>query len=70
MRRAIFYARFRAGCEVYARDYGIPYLDSSHDTRFQDNPEYFVDSDHLSVGDSEAFKNIFFGNLQAYDPAS
>lgn len=65
-----FLAQFQADCQVYADDYGIPYLDYSHDARFTNAPEYFVDTDHLTTKGSEVFMQIFFEDLGAYYPES
>lgn len=62
-------SRFHADCTRYAQAFGIPYLDYSQDSRFQDALAYFVDTDHLSSDGSEAFMKIFFSDLQAYYPA-
>jgi hypothetical protein len=63
-----FLAHFRADCLAYAKEYGIPYLDYSHDARFSNSPEFFVDTDHLSSDGSELFMKIFFEDLKAYYP--
>ena len=55
---------------MYADLFDIPYLDYSRDTRFASTPAYFVDTDHLNSDGSEAFMNIFFGDLKAYYPES
>jgi hypothetical protein len=63
-----FLTQFHADCQVYADDYGIPYLDYSQDARFTHATDYFVDTDHLSTDGSEAFMQIFFEDLKAYYP--
>lgn len=63
-----FLARFQADCMTYADAFGIPYLDYSHDARFADTPDYFVDTDHLSSEGSEVFMKIFFEDVKAYYP--
>jgi len=65
-----FLKQFHADCQVYADDFGIPYLDYSQDTRFATATDYFVDADHLSSEGSEVFMKIFFEDLQAYYPES
>ncbi len=63
-----FLTQFHTDCQTYADDYGIPYLDYSHDARFATATDYFVDTDHLSTKGSEVFMQIFFEDLKAYYP--
>lgn len=63
-----FLEKFTADCTSYAKDYGIPYLDYSHDERFSNTPAYFVDTDHLTSDGSEAFMKIFFQDVKEYYP--
>ncbi len=63
-----FLKQFHADCQVYADDYGIPYLDYSHDARFATAKDYFVDTDHLSTEGSEVFMQIFFDDLKTFYP--
>ncbi len=60
-----FMEKFRADCQAYADAYGIPYLDYSHDARFIERPDLFVDGDHLTTEGSVQFMRIFFEELAA-----
>lgn len=69
-----FCARFDADLADYAAQYNIPYLNYSHDPRFTDSPELFVDPGHLTTDGAQKIMDLLFPEIEAFyaarDPAS
>jgi DltD protein len=53
-----FFSDFYARINRISSQYGVSYLDYSHDPRFTDHLEFFVDSSHLNQAGQEAFTRI------------
>ena len=58
--------RFSQDANAYATEFDVPYLDYSHDERFTDSPELFVDTDHLTSEGSEIFMKIVFADAAEF----
>jgi hypothetical protein len=58
-----FFSDFYLRITLISQQYGIAYLDYSHDPRFTDHLELFIDSNHLSDSGRQAFTRILLSDL-------
>lgn len=59
-----FLQEFHATINTIAADTGISYYDYSHDARFNENLEYFMDSDHLTEDAALYFTDILWDEVE------
>ena len=59
-----FLQEFHATINTITSDTGVSYYDYSHDERFNENLEYFLDSDHLSEAAAVYFTDILWDEIE------
>lgn len=57
------YSEFYAAIACLTEEYGVPYLDYSHDPRFGERLDLFGDSDHLNPAGRKMFTQILLADL-------
>lgn len=65
-----FYESFLLRMEALSREYGVPYLDYSHDPSFAMRYDLYKDIDHLNLEGAAVFDARFFADLQALGDGS
>ena len=58
-----FFETFYADINEIIHKTGVDYYDYSHDDRFYDHPELFMDTDHLNKKGAEKFTDILFDEI-------
>ena len=60
-----FYESFLERVSSLAEEYGVPYLDYSHDEAFAGQHDLFKNLDHLNFTGAEQFDRRFFAEAEA-----
>lgn len=60
-----FYEVFSQAVTAIAEEYGVPYLDYSHDPDYTASYDFFRDVDHLNIEGSKEFDASFFQDASA-----
>lgn len=65
-----FYESFLLQVEALSREYGVPYLDYSHEPAFTERYDLFKNIDHLNLDGAALFDGEFFDDIGALVPGA